>query len=509
MLHGVTGSGKTQVYIEAAAETRKTGRIVIVLVPEIALTGQLVDNFKQNFNEDIIVIHSRLSLAERGDAIERARTGEAGIIIGARSALFVPVDNVGLIILDEEQDSSYKQDETPRYHARTVAAVLAKLHGATLLLGSATPALETYALAKEGKLRYLSMPHRIGNRPLAQVLAIDMRSELKEGNRRIMSRALQKLLADTLSAKEQAIIMLNRRGWATFVMCRSCGEVINCPECSLPMVYHKTSGKLHCHHCDITMDTPKICPKCQSRYIKYFGSGTEKLEEEIAELLPTARLLRMDRDTVGGKKFAHQTILDKFKRGESDILLGTQMVAKGHDVEGVTTVGVISADAGLNLPDFRAAERTFMLITQTAGRAGRGEKRGKTIVQSYNPNHYAVLTALYQDYEAFFAEEIKRRKALFYPPFCRLIKLIFTDENEERGKKRATALADKFRARFNAESHKIIGPFAPAITKFRGIYRTALLIKTADLTSVRRFLRNENVPIDPKVIIDIDPLNMF
>ena len=434
--------------------------------------------------------------------------GQAGIIIGARSALFAPVDNVGLIILDEEQDNSYKQDETPRYHARTVAGVLAKLHGATLVLGSATPALETYALAQDGKLTYLSMPNRVGNRPLAQVLAVDMREELRQGNKHIISRALHKLLADTLAAKEQAIIMLNRRGWATFVMCRSCGEAITCPECSLPMVYHKTSGKLHCHHCDIVRETPQICPKCQSRYIKFFGSGTEKLEGEIAELLPTARLLRMDRDTVG-KKFAHQQILDKFKRGEGDILLGTQMVAKGHDVEGVTTVGVISADAGLNLPDFRAAERTFMLITQTAGRAGRGQKPGKTIVQSYNPDHYAVMTALHQDYAAFFAEEIKRREALFYPPFCRLVKLIIQSETEAAGKQKAVALTEKFRAAFSGEQHKIIGPFAPAITKFRGVYRTAILIKTADLLLVRRFLRGENLHTDKTVTIDIDPINMF
>jgi len=524
LLYGVTGSGKTQVYIELARLVRERGRKIIVLVPEIALTGQLVRAFQSYFAGDIIVMHSRLTLAERNDAIIRVRRGEAGIIIGARSALFTPADDVGLIILDEEQDMSYKQDESPRYHARVVAEELAHLHHAVLLLGSATPSLETYHRAKTGELTLLTMRHRVGDIPLPEVSCVDMRQELRMGNRHIISRPLENLIRKTIAAHEQLIIMLNRRGYSTFVMCRSCGEVIHCPDCGMPLVYHETKrgGKLLlCHHCDIRQPVPDICPKCGSRYIKYFGSGTEKLEQELRSLVPEARIERMDRDTTSGK-FAHQEILGRFRRGAFDILLGTQMVAKAHDIPNVTAVGIISADASLNRPDFRAAERCFMLITQTAGRAGRhtadGE-RGHVLVQTYNTEHYAVQCGIHQDYEGFYQKEIALRKAMGYPPFTRLIKLLFQSTDETAAKQSALAFVQAFQQRYPGgvstplgtppKTNTVIGPAPALIACFRGTYRFVVLIKALDLEDVRKFLREQGLHLRTDVAIDIDPITVM
>ncbi|MGM9539282.1 replication restart helicase PriA [Anaerovibrio sp.] len=505
LLYGVTGSGKTQVYIEAARRTREMGRSVVVLVPEIALTGQVVQEFKGYFGGDIVVMHSRLSISERNDAILRVRTGQAGVIIGARSALFTPADNIGLIIMDEEQDSSYKQDESPRYHARVVAQKLAELHGGVLLLGSATPSLETYYHARRGDYGLLCMPQRIGSRQLPQVISADMRQELKLGRRSVISLPLQELIADTLARHEQMILMLNRRGFATFVMCRSCGEAIKCPQCTMPLVFHR-DGRLLCHHCDIQAPVPDVCPKCGSPYIKYFGSGTEKLEKELAELVPQARIIRMDRDTTTGK-FAHTEILDKFRRKEFDILLGTQMVAKGHDIPSVTAVGILSADSTLNMPDFRAAERVFMLITQTAGRAGRGDVPGRVVVQCYNPGHFAVRTGIEQDYEAFFREEMKLRKALFNPPFSRIIKLVFQHEEEEKARQMAEKLKEDFQREFRDNPlQQAAGPAPAMMAWLRGVYRFSLLIRTGDIESVLCFLRRQGVESDMRVMVDIDPL---
>ncbi len=528
LLYGVTGSGKTQVYIELARRTRRAGRQVIVLVPEIALTGQLVRAFKAYFHQDIIVMHSRLTIPERNDAVLRVRRGEAGVIIGARSALFTPAADVGLIILDEEQDMSYKQDESPRYHARVVAEAFARLQRAVLVLGSATPSLETYHRARQGELLLLTMRHRVGDIPLPDVSCVDMREELRLGNRHIISRPLEALIRQTLAAHEQIIIMLNRRGYSTFVMCRSCGEVIKCPECGLPLVYHQgrggdgaPRGVMVCHHCDIRQAVPDTCPHCGSRYIKYFGSGTEKLEQELRALVPEARVVRMDRDTTGAK-FAHQDILCRFRAGEYDILLGTQMVAKGHDIPNVTAVGIISADASLNMPDFRAAERCFMLITQTAGRAGRHvgkDHRGKVLVQTYNTEHYAVQCGMRQDYAGFYAQEIKLREALGYPPFTRLVKLLFQDECEQAARARADAFVAAFRGHFGAapltsppDAHRLadaIGPAPALIAKFRRRYRFVVLIKAWDLTAVQDFLRSQKLHLRTNVAIDIDPITMM
>ena len=403
---------------------------------------------------------------------------------------------------------SYKQDESPRYHARVVAEILARRHGAVLVLGSATPSLESYARTQAGVLTLLTMPERIGSQPLPQVRAVDMREELRRGRRTIISLALRELLTETLARREQAIIMLNRRGYSTFVMCRSCGAVITCAECSLPLVYH-ANGALVCHHCDLRAAVPETCPKCGSRYIKYFGSGTEKLEEELGQLLPTARLVRMDRDTTG-RKLAHTEILSQFRRRDFDILLGTQMVAKGHDLPGVQSVGIISADASLNLPDFRAAERCFMLITQTAGRAGRHGARGEVIVQTYNPEHYAVRAALRQDYGAFYAREIELRRELFYPPFSRLVKLLFHDPNRERAWGEANAFVTAFRSAFAAEQGCMaIGPSPALIERERGRYRFVVLIKTAALADVQEYLRAHDIHLRDDVAIDIDPTAIF
>ncbi|WP_313990998.1 primosomal protein N' [uncultured Selenomonas sp.] len=508
LLHGVTGSGKTRVYIETARAVRAAGRQVIMLVPEIALTGQLVTAFRQVFADDIVVLHSQLSVAERNDAVFRVRCGTAGIILGARSALFTPAEHVGCIILDEEQDMSYKQDEAPRYHARTAAEILARRYGALLLLGSATPSLESYARAQAGELTLLSMPERIGSQPLPHVRAVDMREELRHGRRTIISAALRTLLTETVARGEQAIIMLNRRGYATFVMCRSCGAVMTCDMCGLPFVYH-ANRSLVCHHCDQRPAVPETCPKCGSRYIKYFGAGTEKLEEELRQLLPQARVVRMDRDTTG-RKLAHMEILSQFRGRAYDILLGTQMVAKGHDLPGVQSVGIISADASLNLPDFRAAERCFMLITQTAGRAGRHGARGEVIVQTYSPAHYAVQTAMRQDYAAFYAQEIALRRELFYPPFSRLVKLLFHDTRREHAWQAASACVGAVQTAFAGQAGcAVIGPSPALIERERNAYRFIVLIKTDDLTPVQAFLRAQGIHLRSDVAIDIDPIAIF
>ncbi|WP_019554154.1 primosomal protein N' [Propionispira raffinosivorans] len=506
LLYGITGSGKTQVYIEAANKVRQAGQHVIVLVPEIALTGQLVSSFKYYFKQDIIVLHSRLSISERNDAIRRIKQNEIGIVIGARSALFTPIDHIGLIILDEEQDASYKQDESPRYHTRDVAQALARIHKAILVLGSATPSVETFARAQNKEYTMLTLSKRIGNIPMPQVTTVDMRAELKQGNRNIISRALKKLIEETIAKKEQVIIMLNRRGFSTFVMCRSCGHVIVCKDCTLPLVYHQ-NGKLQCHHCDSSDVVPDVCPKCGSRYIKYFGTGTERLEHELRTLVPEARIIRMDRDTTT-KKFAHAEILTQFKQGLYDILLGTQMVAKGHDIPNVTAVGIISADSSLNVPDFRSAERCFALITQTAGRAGRGDIPGKVIIQTYNPEHYAVHCGMQQDYLAFYKNEIVFRKQLFYPPYSNLIKMTIQNADEQKALAEATEFVKLFRSSFkDINSSQIIGPAPAMISNLRGLYRINLLIKTNQPAVVKKFMVEQKLHIKNNIMLDINPLN--
>ena len=496
LLNGVTSSGKTLVYIELTACVRRLGRRAVILVPEIALTGQIVVEFKRRF-DDVIVIHSGLSIAERADAFYRIRNGDAGVVIGARSALFTPIDDVGLFVIDEEQEHSYKQGDAPHYHARIVAEEFARFHGAPIVFGSATPSLESYYRALKGEFELLTLSKRIDDRPLPKVECIDMREELKARNRSVLSRALLELLKETLERGEQAILLLNRRGYSTFVMCRSCGYVVKCFDCGLPMVYH-ADGKLRCHRCEIESAPPTLCPKCGSKYIKYFGSGTQKLEETLREELPTARILRMDRDTTT-KKLSHQQIMDRFRAHEYDILFGTQMVAKGHDIAGVTAVGILSADANLNIPDFRSSEICFMLITPLSV--------SQTLFFYYNMA--AVYFGCRQDYESFVESELPKREELFYPPFSRLIKLLMVGKDEQSTKIRAQEIVDKFRAEFDGREDiraEIMGPAAAMIARLRDEYRFVLLIKTNDLDRVRAFLRVHGLHQRDDVTIDIDPI---
>ena len=460
LLHGVTGSGKTRVYIETARAVRAAGRQVIVLVPEIALTGQLITAFQKVFADDIVVLHSQLSLAERNDSIFRVRRGDAGIILGARSALFTPAADVGAIILDEEQDMSYKQDESPRYHARVVAEILARRHGAILVLGSATPSLESYARARAGELTLLTMPERIGSQPLPEVRAVDMREELRHGRRTIISPALRDLLTETIARGEQAIIMLNRRGYATFIMCRSCGAVVTCTDCGMPLVYH-ANGALLCHHCDLRVPVPDTCPKCGSRCIKYFGSGTEKLEEELGQLLPTARLVRMDRDTTG-RKFAHTEILTQFRRRNFDILLGTQMISKGLDFDHVQVVGILDADTMLNYPDFRAYEHAFTMMAQVSGRAGRKGRQGRVILQTKMPDLPLIRQVVAHDFNHFSHDLLEERALFHYPPFYQLVYVFLKHNKNEVVETAAVEMGSRLKQLFGT---RILGPDKPAVAR--------------------------------------------
>lgn len=506
LLYGITGSGKTQVYIETVRTVRRQKKKAVVLVPEIGLTMQMIERFKAYFPEEVIVMHSRLSLSERNDAVTRMRLGKAFIVIGARSAIFTPMDDIGVIIMDEEHDVSYKQDESPRYHTRDIAVQMAKMHQAILILGSATPSVESFRAAEAGEYKLLTMRERICGTCLPQIQVVDMRSELRLGRRTVMSQSMQALIKETLAKGEQFIILLNRRGFSTFVMCRECGYVVACVHCSLPLTYHK-DGTLKCHFCDVSAAVPDICPKCASRYIKYFGSGTEKLEDELRVIFPAARVVRMDRDTTG-KKFAHAEILKDFSAKRYDILLGTQMVAKGHDIENVTGVGIISADSSLNLPDFRAAEKCFSLITQAAGRAGRGLVRGNVVVQAYNPDHYAVKAGALQDYEAFYRQEILLREQLGYPPYSDLIKLTVQRPEEKEALVQAEGIAKTLKEAFSCGKAQILGPIPAAIPKLREQYRYILLLKIKKDEKIKGFIKDAGIAARMDVTIDVNPLHV-
>ncbi len=508
LLHGITGSGKTQTYILAARAARLQGRQVIVLVPEIALTGQMVARFKSSFNEDVAVIHSKLSAGERFDAWNRLRQGEAGIAIGARSALFAPLPEIGLIIIDEEHEFTYKQEEAPRYHAVKVAGIRAQEAGAVVLQGSATPALESYYAALDGRQRLLQLKERVDGAALPSVALVDMRAELKAGRRSVISQALRELLTETLAAGEQAILLLNRRGHSTFVSCRECGHVMTCEKCDVSLVYHQTSRRLQCHYCQANHATPDVCPACGSRYIRFFGTGTQKLEEELVKLLPEAKIVRMDQDTTGAK-FAHDRILQAFAGGEYDILLGTQMVAKGHDVKNVTAVGILAADSVLNLPDFRSAERVFSLVAQAAGRAGRGDKPGRVVVQTYQPEHYALQAGAKQSYEAFYQAEIVHRQALFYPPYSEIIKFMFSGENEDDLARLANDFVASLGGLPELATAQLLGPFPASLYRVNNRFRMQALLKGGDLTVLKRTLQKMLWEKFPEVAVDVDPVNLL
>ncbi|MGI6092798.1 MAG: primosomal protein N' [Veillonellaceae bacterium] len=509
LIHGITGSGKTQVYIEAVAETRRNNRQAIVLVPEIALTSQIVARFKAYFGDDVVVIHSKLSIAERYDAWQKLRTNQAGIAIGARSAIFAPLTNLGLIIIDEEHEFTYKQEESPRYHARQVAEIRSRLAKALLILGSATPSIETYYKSLLGKHTLLTINERIDGAALPHVTVVDMREELRLGRRTVLSQPLQQLLSETIENGEQAVLLLNRRGYATFVLCRECGYVMECEHCSSTLVYHTSGNTLRCHYCQSSQVPPDTCPNCSSRYIRYFGTGTQKLEEELFKLWPNIRVIRMDQDTTS-RKMAYSRILSDFAAGRYDILLGTQMVAKGHDIKNVTAVGIIAADTTLNLPDFRAAERTFSLITQAAGRAGRGNKPGKVVIQTYNPDHYALQAGANQDYFSFYQTEISHRKELFYPPFSHIVKLTITNNDERQIRIQAENIASQLRKALASEPYtEVIGPFNAAIFKVKDTFRVNLMIKTVRLATIRHHINNLGLSNVANIYIDIEPVNVM
>ncbi len=446
LLHGVTGSGKTEVFIRLVRRCLEAGKGAIILVPEIALTPQMVDWFRGRFGPVAAVLHSRLSPGERFDEWRRIRRGDARVVIGARSAIFAPLENPGVIIVDEEHETTYLSDRHPRYDARDIAARRCAAEGAALVLASATPSILSFARARKGSLRLVELPRRVFDRPLPAVELVDMRRELDGGNRSIFSGALQRGLRECMAQGEQAMLLMNHRGYNSFVSCRACGQAVKCPECDVSMTYHMAGGDLlHCHYCGRVMPPPQTCPSCGSPHIRYFGAGTQKVEEELHRLLPGTATVRMDIDTTSGKD-GHAKLLDEFRSGRARVLVGTQMIAKGHDFPNVTLVGVVAADMTLNLPDYRARERTFQLLTQVAGRAGRGEKPGRVIIQTYKPEDETILAAARQDYRAFFAQEFERRRASFYPPFSVITRLLAESASPDAARRRAEELAERVRA---------------------------------------------------------------
>ena len=476
LIHGVTGSGKTEVYMEMIARVAAKGRQAIVLIPEIALTFQTVMRFYRRFGDRVSIMNSRLSAGERYDQMMRAKAGEIDVMIGPRSALFTPFPNLGLIVIDEEHENTYKSEQIPRYHARETAIARAKLEQASVILGSATPSVEAMYRAKHGEYKLLELHKRSGNQEMAQVHVVDLRKELRDGNRSILSRKLQQMIADRLQKKEQIMLFLNRRGYAGFISCRECGFVVKCPHCDVSLSYHR-NGKMVCHYCGYEQERVQICPECGSRHIGEFKAGTQQIEEVVKKHFPEARVLRMDLDTTRSKD-GHEKILAAFANEEADILVGTQMIVKGHDFPNVTLVGILAADMSLYSNDYRAGERTFQLLTQAAGRAGRGTKKGEALIQTYSPDHYAIVTAAAQDYEAFYEEEIHYRELMGYPPVDNLLAILVSCEKEallETGCKYLKEFAVRIRG---AEEVAIIGPASPGIGKINDVYRKVLYLKT-------------------------------
>ena len=506
LLHGVTGSGKTEVYLQAIDETLKRGRQAIVLVPEISLTPQMVARFKGRFGPRVAVLHSGLSGGERFDEWRKIRSGEVQVAIGARSAIFAPFSNLGLIVIDEEHESSYKQEEQPKYHAREVAFRRGMAHRAVVVLGTATPAVETIHRAGRGELERVVLSRRVQGRLLPQVDVVDMREELREGNRSIFSRMLQEALEQCVSRGEQAVLFLNRRGFSTFVLCRACGKVLECSHCDISLTFHRTNRTLRCHYCGHAEPVPEACPACGSTHIRYFGTGTQRVEEEIARLFPGMRVIRMDVDTTN-RKGAHEELLGRFGAGEADVLLGTQMIAKGLDFPRVTLVGVIAADTMLHLPDFRAAERTFQLLTQVSGRAGRHNLSGRVVIQTYSPMHYSIDLAARADTESFYRKELLSRKQHRYPPFCRLFTLLFSHADRQ-AVMQAAFEASRLLKQALAGRAEVLGPVPATIPRMKDRYRLQVFIKYTDeevAKAVKKVLRHlEERAEDPELRISVD-----
>lgn len=524
LLHGVTGSGKTEVYLQSIQYCLEQKKQAIVLVPEISLTPQMVERFKSRFGEQVAVMHSRLSAGERYDEWRKIRSNEASVVVGARSAIFAPFKQIGLIIIDEEHESSYKQEDTPKYHARDVAVHRAKQHGAVVVLGSATPSMETYAAAvRQSEQALLSLPNRVHGRPLPSVEIVDMREQLQAGNRSMFSKPLYNALQQRLERGEQSVLLLNRRGYSTFVMCRTCGYVATCPHCDISLTFHQKVKSMRCHYCGYAESVPATCPSCSSEHIRFFGTGTQKVEEELAKLFPGIRVIRMDVDTTTEKN-AHEKLLNAFGERKADVLLGTQMVAKGLDFPYVTLVGVITADSTLNLPDFRAAERAFQLITQVAGRAGRHELTGEVIVQTYTPDHYAILAAQTHSYEQFVEHELRLRGLMSYPPYCRLILINMSHESlpllSEVSSQFVSSLTElaqfegilvPLRSRM-MRAMEILGPVTSPIARIKDRYRYQCVIKyrgSIDATSLVKRAMEPFLEGNPQkrvqFVIDVDP----
>lgn len=523
LLHGVTGSGKTEIYIRAAQQVLEQGRNVIVLVPEIALTGQIIDRFIGRFGSGkVAVLHSKLSLGERYDQWKKVRDGCDGdgqIVIGARSAVFAPLENIGLIVIDEEHETTYKSDHTPKYDTIEVALkrVQDKDNNGILLLGSATPSVVSYQRAQEGIYELLELTERYNKVVLPEVSIVDMREELKRGNRSIISSELCSKMKDALEAGRQVILFLNRRGYSTFVSCRECGYVARCPGCGLSLTYHKAGGQAVCHYCGYHEPAPNKCPECGSKYIRYFGSGTEKLEEAVSDLFPEYAAERLDLDTVKRKGELTRK-LKAFRSGKTQILIGTQIIAKGLDFRNVGLSGIVSADVSLNIPDFRSPERTFQLITQAAGRAGRGDSQGHVVIQTYSPEHYAVAFASQHDYKGFFETEKQLRAYMGYPPYSDLFQIVFTAKREDAAKDGAESWYERIRGRMAREDQEMVFPPQQAyLGKIKDIYRYSMLIKCpqgrrAEYSRIVAAVREEDIEKKKKdytAIVDINPYSFI
>ena len=513
LLEGVTGSGKTEVYLKAIDAALALGRGALLLVPEIGLTPAVAGQFYQRFPGKVAILHSAFGDSERAREWRRIRSGEAAVVVATRSGVFAPVANLGLIIVDEEHDQSYKQQETPRYHGRDVAVVRARNAGAVVVLGSATPSLESRYNTECGKYRRLELPERIESRPMPQVEVIDMRQEFLETRKQAtFSRALLNALTERLANGEQSMLLLNRRGFSSFVACRACGHRVECVNCSVTLTYHRRDRRMLCHYCNYSERIPERCPKCDSEYIQFLGLGSERVEAELHGAFPTARIARLDRDVVSGKR-DYETILAAFRDRDYDILVGTQMIAKGHDIPNVTLVGIVSADVGLSLPDFRAAERTFQLLTQAAGRAGRGQTPGIVLIQTINPDHYAIRCAAAQDYQAFYAKEIEFRRLLTYPPYAALANVVVHGRDEREAVERSGALARLLDPA--PEGIRVLGPASAAMARLKNEYRYQMLLKAATrkllnqtLNDLRHFAAAEKWNA-ASLIVDVDPISLL
>ena len=514
LLKGVTGSGKTEVYMKLVERVLLEEKSAIILVPEIALTPQMIERFKGRFGVNVALFHSKLSDGERFDEWFRVKEGKSKVIVGARSAIFLPAKNLGLIIIDEEHENTYKSEQNPKYQTKEVAEYLSELKGCKVILGSATPSIETYYRALTGEMKLLELNSRVDNKAMPPMKVIDMRNELKGGNKSLFSRELFIAIQERLKRKEQIILFLNRRGFSTFVSCRSCGYVFKCDECDISMTYHK-NGLLICHYCGKTKREPRECPKCHSKYVKFFGAGTQRVEEEVKKYFNNAGILRMDVDTTRDKH-SYERIYNTFKNGEADILIGTQMVSKGLDFKNVTLVGILAADMSINIPDYRAAERTFQIITQVAGRAGRGDKQGEVLIQTYTPQHYSLQYAVNYDYEGFYEKEFTVRAMMKYPPFGKLLLINGTSKKEDLLKNFMHKITMMIKPLVeNCLDIEILGPIPCMISKVKENYRWQIVIKgefdSYFSKNIKEILydENKNVYNDIRISMDIDPNNLF